>query len=153
MIYQDGIYYWTCEVDKEYKRHNFRVTMMASFIISIALILVTVLTTSDATAIGAMFLTCILVIVIALIIGLWKSSPSSHLVMPYQMNEQYVCIGKGKSSYYVNFKYVNDVETRDNKIILHTRFSKTIIFVPEEDYTQIKEYILRRVEEERIKRM
>ena len=144
-----GSYFWTCEVDEEYKATAYRITILVCAGICVFLMAVALIAgRGDTEVMMIMTGCCAFVMLLAFGISRLTVGPNAHYRMAFEMFEHEIRIGSGKESRYVAFRNVKQVETEGNKIRLHTRFGKPEVFIPEADFEVISGYILQRIKEE-----
>ena len=144
----NGNYYWTCEVDNEYEQDSYRITMLACGGICVFLLVVTLLFMRDMETLLIVTGCCAFVMLLAFGISKLMLLGPGHLRIPYEMSEEWIHIGTGKGSTYVSYKNVKQMKREGNKIRLQTAFTKSVVFIPEEDYEVISAYIFQRIREE-----
>ncbi|MBR7173784.1 MAG: hypothetical protein IKD50_05075 [Clostridia bacterium] len=144
----NGTYSWTCEVDTAYENSAYKITMLSCGGICAFMLIMVLILTRDMESL--LIVTGCSAFVMLLAFGLSKLmySGPGHLQVPYEMTDRGIKIGSGRSSRYVSYKSVRQVEKTAKKLRLHTRFGSPVVFIPEEDFEVISGYILRRIEEE-----
>ena len=144
----DAVITWSCRPEESDGKMAFRITVKVVGGICLALFLA-----------GAVFLqdTAVLVItgacsaaamLIAAGAGWLAMRLSADVPTHYEMTGEGIRIGFGRSADFVRFRSVRYAETAENRIVLHTRFSRRTIFLPEEDRVRLSGCILRRIDEE-----
>ena len=141
MILQDGKYRWRCEVDEEYERAAFRNTMGICAGTCALLVLVSLLSGAEMVMIISSLFGSAVIMLIAFGMCRWILFRPGHLVMPFEMTEEYVLVGRGKGSRYTAFKNVVRAEASGNKIRLYSKYSKAILYVPKEEFEQVWAFV------------
>ena len=141
-VYENGVYRWRCETGDEFKQYESRLGIRMAVGICLFLMTVGMMVLKDIELI-LMFLTCGIVILIALVTGRYVLTRPGNETVPYELRKDYIRIREGRGSSFVNFKRVLYTETRGNMILLHTRFSHVPVYIPEEDFEVISGEIIK----------
>ncbi len=144
----DGSYAWSCPVDEAYERDAYRTTLLVCGGICVFLLLVVLIAMPDMETLLIVLGCCAFVMLLAVGIGRVMLLGPGHMRIPYRLTEKEIHIGSGKNSQYVRFRNVRRIEAYGNQIRLHTKFGAPVVFVPQEDYEVIKNYIRQRVHAE-----
>ena len=96
---------------------------------------------------ACLLLTTAIIILIVLAVSRYILNRPGFETVPFEMTEEYICMREGKGRTFVSFKSVKRVETEGNRIDLFTRFSKVPVYIPEEDFGEISDMIIRNIRE------
>lgn len=143
----NGSYAWSCSIDAKYHRDSIRPGLYVCVGIAVFLLIFGgVLSYSNhdwksfliVAGCAAVFL-----LISFLIFGLAFSVKDPH--ESYEMREEYVKSGYGKSSVYFEYKKVKAIILSRKYIELHGKTKRMRIYVPEEDYNFVRGFIQSRV--------
>ena len=147
VVYENGIYRWSCESDEEFTHFEYRRGIIIGLIVAFLGLLFGLLLLKDEARIIAI-ITSGITILIALVTGSYVLNRPQIEIIPYELMENCIKFREGRGSSFVNFKRVRYTDTRENRIMLHTRFSHIPIYIPQEDFGPISELIAKRVKEQ-----
>ena len=145
--YQDGKYRWRCKTDNEYKQYEYHYALRMGWAICGSIILLGFLLVPMNELFLCLLLTTAIIILIVLAVSRYILNRSGFETVPFEMTEEYICMREGKGRTFVSFKSVKRVETEGNRIDLFTRFSKVPVYIPEEDFGEISDMIIRNIRE------
>ena len=143
----DGSYHWDCSIDIEYHRKTGRKGLLGILVLC-AFVFVLFLAISHGedfrNDIWIPLLVIGVILVIALpLIFLWNSAGDPH--ERYEMTEEYVKSGYGKSSIYSQFRKIKEVLVTPRYIEMSGDCKTNRIYVPAEDMDFVREFILERI--------
>ncbi len=141
----DGSYQWTCPVDDDTDRGAYKVLLFTFGGICVFLMLLPLVAGMDGEMILIMLGVCAFMMLLAVGIGRKTLRGPERTRMLYKLYENDIRIGSGRSVKYVSFRNVREVKAEENKISISTKYSRTAIFIPPEDFETIKGYMLQRI--------
>ena len=136
VIYENGVYRWTCETDEVQKQYECTVSVRMGFGVSAFMMLAGILVLRNEELV-LMFLSCGITVLIAMACGRFLLNRKENETVPYMMTKDGIRVREGRGVSYISFKRVHYAEARENLIMLHTRFSKIPVYIPREDIEQI----------------
>ena len=153
----EGIFYWNCEIDQAYKLYEYRRSLrMGGILFGVTTLLFYLLMLASRESIplpiyAAFYAFTFLLVLLTARIILRSSKPRR---MCFRMTDRDIEIGSGRSTVCVSFRNVVRAEpdTDRHHVVLATRFSQPVICIPAEDFDQIRDYIVSRVDAESRKR-
>ncbi len=146
----DGCYQWTCPVDDNYDRKAYKTLLITSGGISAFLMLLPLIAGMDGEMVLIMLGCCAFMMLISIGIGRKTLRGPERTRMQYKLYENDIRIGSGRSVRYISFRNIKQVATEGNRISIRTKYTRTDIFIPPEDFETIKDYILQRIEAEKM---
>jgi hypothetical protein len=147
VVYENGIYRWSCESDEEFTHFEYRCGIRTGLIVALLGLLFGIFLLKDEKRIIAI-ITSGITILIALAVGSYILKKSKTETIPYELREDCIKFREGRGTTFVNFKRVLYTDTRANRIMLHTRFSHIPVYIPQEDFGPISELIAKRIKEQ-----
>ena len=149
VVSRDGEYFWSCSTDDEFIRQNGTMALKVGAVLFAALLLLMAFT-AGSPDFSLVVIICggVLLLVAAIVALSILIMKKAGYCRPYVLRRDLIIYDRGKSQTMVAFRSVVRTEEEGNKIRLFTRFRKHLIYVPEEDYTVIRDYILARIEAE-----
>ena len=145
----DGTYWWTSEVDDEFVLYSIRLAFITGGIYCAIVMLFALLVSPDTKTVLIFLASCVgVMLFIGMICGIiWLTRHRQR--MPYELTGEFVRYGRTrKDMKSVFFNSVIRTEEDGNKIRLFTKHWKHLVFVPEEDFAEIRDFILDRIEKE-----
>ena len=140
---EDGTYCWRCEVDDSVTGFAYKLTLGVCGGICAVFIVMGLL--MDPWVLKITLLSCLGVMGVAVgVVLLFKKLGGWSEY--YWMNDEYIKIGTGKSTRIMEYDKVQRVVLTGKKISLEKKIGKGLVFIPEEDYEFVKNYILQRVQ-------
>ena len=146
VLFENGVYRWSCGTDDVQKQYECTVSVRMGVGVSAFMMLAGSLVLRNEELV-LMFLSCGITVLITIICGRFLLNRKECETVPYMMTENGIRIREGRGVSYISFKRVHYAEARDNLVMLHTRFSKIPVYIPREDFEQIRGIIEERVEE------
>ncbi len=141
-------YQWTCPVDDEFDRETYKTLLKVSGGICVFLMALPLLAGMNGGMILAMLVSCAIMMLISFGIGRKMLRGPERTQMRYRLYKDGIKIGNGKRARYILFGSITEFKAEGNRITVRTKYSRTAIFIPPEDFDVMKDYIQRRVEEE-----
>ena len=142
----DGAYRWMGRFDKKQNDGVIKVTVgvcggLCLFFILMALVM-------GGDSMGPILLACLGVMAIVGIVCGIHIKLGGQTFQPYEMTEEYVhYVGTGKTDAYYHYKSIRSVTVEEgrNRIRVASLLSGAPVFVPEEDFSFVRQYILARL--------
>ena len=134
--FEDGTWHWQCVAGDAWKQYECRYAIQIGFWVSAFMMLLGLLILRDGEIL-LMLLSCGITMLIAITCGHFLLKRKTCEILPFTMTEKGIRIKEGKESSYVRFRSVRYAETRENQVILHTRFSTVPVSIPLEDFTAV----------------
>ena len=152
-LQEDGVYRWSCRIDKKYEQRIYKITMISCSIIGVFLLAFgTVLSVKSGSfsdfGIVAGCVAVFLVIAAAVCVFLDKVSSDPHEI--YEMSGDYVQTGSGKSREYFTFAKAKKLIVTTAYLELRGDIRTMRIYVPQDDMEFVRGYIMNRVPAEAI---
>ena len=145
--YADGVYTWRCPVGDAHREAMFRRSVRRAALICGFLALIALPMQRDGTCVLlSAFSACFFLFVLG-VSWIVRHSPCGEFV-PYEMTDEYIRIGTGRESVLVCFSRILRAEAEEDRIVLHTRFTKIPVYVPAADLDGIRELISRCIGEQ-----
>ena len=143
----NGVYTWSCPIEAEYYRSSIRPGLYACIGIAVFLLIFGGVLSYQYNDVKSFFIVAgcaaVFLLISFLIFGLALSATDPH--ESYELTEDFVKSGYGKSSVYFDFKKVRVMVLSAKYIELHGKTKRMRIYVPEEDYNFVRSYIQSRV--------
>ena len=143
----NGTYSWSCSIEAKYHRDSIRPGLYACIGIAVFLLIFGGILAYRYQDIEGFFIVAgcaaVFLLISFLIFGLAFSATDPH--ESYEMTEDFVKSGYGKSSVYFDYKKVLAVVLSAKYIELQGKTRRMRIYVPEEDYNFVRGYIQSRV--------
>ena len=146
--YPNGIYHWSCSIDVDYYRHGMMNGVKACIGIAVFLLIFggfLAVTNDDlesffivlaSTAVFGVICAGVFIPVIVLV-----KDPGEH----FEMCDDWVKSGSGKSSVYFNYKGVRTLAIHNNWLELRGKVKKVRIYAPPEDFGFVRDYVKYRI--------
>lgn len=148
--YFDGEYFWSCRVDEEFMQQNVGMAKKAGIAAGIVFLLIAAFAVGSPDMLLVLAIYSGTVLLSAAIFGLcFLAMKKKGYCRPYRMRKGIIFYDAGRSQTTVAFSNVVRTEEEGNKLRLFTGSRKHLIYIPEEDFTAVRDYILEQVEEER----
>ena len=143
----DRLYRWSCSIEAEYYRNSMRPGLYACIGIAFFLLAFGGILSCQYHDWKSFFIVAgcaaVFLLISFLVFGLAFSAKDPH--ESYEMGEEYVKSGYGKSSVYFDFKKVKAMVLGRKYIELWGRTKRMRIYIPEEDFDFVRGYIQSRV--------
>lgn len=143
----NGTYSWSCPIEAEYHRSSIRPGLYACIGIAIFLLIFGGILAYQYHDIKDFLIVagCVAVFLLIsfLVFGLAFSATDPH--ESYEMTEDFVKSGYGRSSVYFDFKKVKELVLSGKYIELHGKTKRMRIYIPEEDFNFVRGYIQARI--------
>lgn len=143
----NGVYTWSCPIEAEYHRSSIRPGLYACIGTAVFLLLFGGVLSYQYNDVKSFFLVAgcaaVFLLISLLIFGLALSATDPH--ESYELTEGFVKSGYGRSSVYFDFKKVRVMVLSGKYIELHGKTKRMRIYVPEEDFCFVRDYIQGRV--------
>ena len=143
----DGSYRWSCPIEVEYHKNSMRPGLYACIGIAVFLLIFGGVLSysyhdwkSFLVVAGSV---AVFLLISFLIFGLAFSAKDPH--ESYEMREEYVKSGYGKSSVYFDYKKVKAIVLGGKYIELWGKTKRMRVYIPEEDYNFVREFIQGRI--------
>ena len=145
---EDGSFRWKCAVEKEYEQRAYELTMkicgaIAAFILAFGGFLSIMNSDLMSFAIVAACVAAFLLISFFICWGLNKLPGTMREI--YHLTDKYIETGSGKTRAIFSFKKTRTVIVTSKYIELTGRFGGPRVYVPEQDMSFVRGYILSRV--------
>jgi len=147
VVFENGVYRWRCESDEEFMQFEYRCGIRTGLAVSAIMLLLGFLLLKDEK-LFIMILTCGIVVLIVLAACNYVLNRPEMEIVPYELRNDGIRIREGRGCTFVDFKRVRYMDTRENRIMLHTRFSHIPVYIPQEDFVAISDLITERVKEQ-----
>ena len=145
MMTGNGSYQWSCPVEREYARAQYR-----------SVIIITIIVVSLVSAAGLAFgaflsitfmLTFLLpvfgaIIAVIIIILLIVGRNSRNKVQRYEMNDRYVGLMNVKNPVLYYYDRIQEIVVNQDYLELHGKIRTSRVYIPHEDFTFVRDYIL-----------
>ena len=144
----DGTYYWNCDVDDEYVLSSIRIAFIAGGVVCAVVMLLAVILSPDVKNILLVLACCAggMLFILLLCGIIWLTRKIQW--QTYDLTDEFVRWGRtSRDRSSVLFRDVLRTEEEGNKIRLFTKYRKCLVYIPEEDFPAIRDYILAKVEE------
>jgi hypothetical protein len=146
---ENGVYTWRCKTDQEFKVYEYRYAHRMCWIICGFMILLGALIIPMGPELfPPLLLTIGLIILIVLPLSRYLLNRPGFEVVPFRMTDELISFREGRGRTYISFSRVIRVETERNRLDLYTKHTKYPVYIPEEDFAQMRDLILRRVEDQ-----
>lgn len=142
-----GVYRWRCVTDDEFKKYEHRYALRMGWTICGFLLLLGLLLPPADGIFLMLLLTAVILLLIVFAVSTYIRNRPWFEVISFQMTDEYVSFREGRGKTFVSFKSVRHWETEGSRIDLYTRFSKIPVYIPPEDFSQIRDLIVSRIEE------
>ena len=147
---QNGGYHWSCPVDADYHRQSGRkafwyILLLCAFVFIVFLIASRGTIAREDYWIPLLVAGVILAVALPLLC-LWNSAGDPH--EQYELTDDYVRSGYGKSSIYSKFEKTKEVIVTEKYIEMIGSYGSNRIYIPPEDMEVIREFILERLPED-----
>ena len=143
----NGNYQWDCPIDKDYHRESGRKGLLGVLILCVAVFSIFLFVSHGNESRDDLWIPLLVIGVILavtlLLLSLWNSAGDPH--ERYEMCDDYVRSGYGKSSIYSVFKKTGEVVITEKYIEMIGKYPNNRIYVPPEDMDFVREYILDRI--------
>ena len=143
----NGTYTWSCSIEPEYHRRSIRPGLYACIGIAVFLLIFGGVLAYSYHDIKDFFIVAgcaaVFLLISFLVFGLAFSATDPH--ESYQMTEEYVKSGYGKSSVYFDFRKVRVLVLSAKYIELHGKTRRMRIYIPEEEYNFVRGFIQARI--------
>lgn len=145
---EDGTFRWKCNIDKDYERRSYKATIifcvgLAIFILILGYVFSVMTRSMDKYWIVA--LSSGVFILISLLVCWGLDSLPGQLTEIYHLTDTYIETGSGKTHATFSFDRTKKVIVGSNFVELKGIFSGPKIFIPEEDFYFVRDYILNRL--------
>ena len=144
---QDGAYQWSCPIEVEYHRKSMLPGLYACIGIAFFLLIYGGVLSYSYHDLKSFLIvagcTAVFLLISFLVFGLAFSATEPH--ESYEMREEYVKSGYGKSSVYFTFKKAKVIVLGGKYIELHGKMKHMRIYIPEEDYDFVRWFIQARI--------
>ena len=141
---ENGVYHWRCKADEDLNRFECSRSVRMGLGTGIFMLLAGFLLLRGEMLL-IMILACALTVLITLACGLYVLNTKTREFLPYTLTENDIRLREGRNMTFVSFKRVRYVESRSDRLILYTRFSKIPVYLPQEDPELIRALIEQRV--------
>lgn len=145
---EDGTRWWTCNVDDEFVIFSIRTALIVGGIVCAVVMLLGLFVSPDTQTVLIFLASCAgVMLFISMICGvIWLTRNRQWL--SYDLTDEFVRYGKTrKNETSVFFEDVIKTEEEGNKIRLFTKHRKHLVYIPAEDYSAIRDFILAKIEE------
>lgn len=143
----DGTYTWTCSIEADYYRNSMRPGLYACIGIAVFLLIFGgVISYSDRDLKSFLIVagcTGVFLLITFAVFGLAFSAKDPQ--ESYEMGEDFVKSGYGKSSVWFDFRKVKTIVLGKKYLELQGKTKRMRIYVPEEDYDFVRGFIQGRV--------
>ena len=152
-LQEDGVYRWNCRIDKKYEQRIYRITMIACGIIAVFVLAFGIALSMMSGSIGDFGIVagCVAVFLLITVAVCWfmdKVSSDPHEI--YEMTEEYVQTGSGRSKEYFTLKKTKKLLVTEKYIELKGDVRSMRLYVPQDDLEFVRGYIMNRVPPEAI---
>ena len=145
----DGEYRWSCRVDGEFIQQNVSMARKAGIAAGAVFLVIAAFAVGKPVLLPVLAIYSGTVLLAAAIFGLClMAMKKKGYYRPYRMRKGIIFYDSGKSQTTVAFSSVIRTEEEGNKLRLYTGSRKHLIYIPEEDFPAIRDYILEQIEEE-----
>ena len=147
-LQEDGVYRWSCRIDKKYEQRIYRITMIACSIIAVFVLALGVILSLMSGSIGEFGIVagCVAAFLAITVLVCWfmdRVSSDPHEI--YEMNEEYVLTGSGRSREYFAFKKAKKLLVTEKYIELKGDVRSMRLYVPQDDMEFVRGYVMNRV--------
>ena len=147
--YANGEYRWSCRVDEEFFRQNVSMARKAGIVLGAIFLLIAAFAFGKPDMLPVLAIYAGTVLLAAGIFWLCLHAMQKRgYYRPYRMREGIIFYDMGKSQTALAFSSVARTEEEGNKLRLFTGAKKHLIYIPEEDFTAIRDYIMEQIEAE-----
>ncbi|MBR5095141.1 MAG: hypothetical protein IK095_08605 [Oscillospiraceae bacterium] len=149
---QDGSYRWTCRIGLDYHRSQAMLAMKICLGIAVFLLAFGAFAAYSARDLEQIWIVALCVVVFLAIAafftrlygwGIGSLRPDPREL--YEMTEEHVKTGFGKTAAYFRYARVKVLVIRPDYLELRSRRSRVRVYAPEEDMAFVRDYIRRRV--------
>ena len=144
---ENGVYKWSAPIEPEYHRNSIRPGLYACIGIAVFLLIFGGILSYQYHDVKSFFIVggsvAVFLLISFLVFGLAFTATDPH--ESYEMTEEFVKSGYGKSSVYFDFKKVKALILSGKYIELHGKTKRMRIYIPEEDFDFVRGYIQSRV--------
>ena len=141
----DGVWRWQCQADGEYRRRSNRITITVCAALCLMLLAFSAMLDAEMMTVTATC--CAVVMLIAYFICHVFSKLSGTLMTGYELTDRYVMTGSGRWEVRFSFSTTRRIIISQNFLDLRRRFSSMLVYVPPEDFDQVRAFILSRLPE------
>lgn len=150
-LQEDGVYRWNCRIDKQYEQRIYKISMVACGIIAAFLIVIGAGFSVMSGSFGEFGIVagCTAAFLVITVLVCWLLDHiSSDPHETYEMTEDYVQTGSGRSKEYFAYKKTKKILVTEKYIELKGDVRTIRIYVPHDDMEFIKGYIMNRISPE-----
>ena len=145
-LQDDGSYRWECATEKAYERKSYTITMKVCIGISLfVLVYGTILSVMFHQSPWIYILSDAAFLLIAFLICLGMDRLPGNAREIYHLTDTYIRSGYGRSGASFSFNRTREVIVSEKYIELKGKFGGPRIYVPAEDMTFVRDYILKRL--------
>ena len=151
-LQEDGAYRWRTETEMEFEISNLKMGFIACLVIAVCLL-------GTGLIIGIMqrdmetmwiILGCdgVFLLICLAVFGPIYLSQKHSSIQPkeiYELKDDYVIVGSGRSTIFFSLKKAKAVRVTARYIELIGKVKKTRVYVPEQDMSFVRSYILERI--------
>ena len=138
----EGVYRWTCPVDKKYEQKQYRVTMWVVAVICLVIIGLSIFWEFDRETRITVDLSCLAAMFISQMVCRFLEGLPGTINQKYELGDKYIKVGEGNRAITIRMDKVDKVIVYGDALELFGKFGNPMIFVPYEDYDTIKDRIL-----------
>ena len=147
-LQEDGVYRWNCRIDKKYEQRIYRITMIACGIIAVFVLALGIILSMMSGSIGEFGIVagCVAVFLVITVLVCWfldRVSSDPHEI--YEMTEDYVQTGSGRSKEYFILKKAKKMLVTEKYIELKGDVRTMRVYVPQDDMEFVRGYLMNRV--------
>lgn len=141
----DGSYQWSCPVEREYERKQYKSAIITTIIV-ISLVCAAALIFGASLDITFMLIyllpvfggMMVLIIIIMLVMG----RASGNTIQRYEMNDRYIGLLNVKASVFHYYDRIQEIVVNPKYLEIHGKIRKSRVYIPQEDFPFVRDYIL-----------
>ena len=138
----DGIYRWTCAIDKKYEYKEYRLTMWVVGICCLLIMGLSAFWGFDYESQKTVVLSCLAAMFISqMVCRMFEKAPGT-IKQKYELTDKYIRLGEGSRTLTIPLDKVTKVVVYGDALELYGKFGSPMVFVPYEDYDTVKDKIL-----------
>ena len=138
----EGVYRWTCPIDKKYEHREYRLTMWVVGGCCLLIIGLSAFWGFDHESQRTVVLSCLAAMFIAQMVCRFFEGLPGTINQKYELTDSYIRIGEGSRAATIRLDKVDKVIVYGDALELFGKFGSPMVFVPYEDYDIIKDRIL-----------
>ena len=143
----DGAYIWVCSIPPEYYRKSIVPGLKACIGIAVFLLIFGAILAFPGRDWKSFLIvagcTAVFLLITFLVFGLAFSAKDPR--ERYEMREEYIKTGSGKSSVYIDYRKAKRAVFTPNYIELRANITKMRVYTPEGDFDFVRSFILQRL--------